>query len=216
MDNNNDVDLDSLLSEPQTDSSAGASSGTEQEGSSAGEGVKAQEQGSKSQRENERVRELADKVGALETFIRDNLNKPQNQGKSEVDPADLDSFLESAVADKGSRDVLRKMAGMIEQKLEKKYSPDLGRVRDIEFENEFSQLASKIPSLTAHKAEVLKSYQNNPGKSLKEIAGAIVLDIAANRVKPVESQRSQVSREKPDLDSMSKDELYEQLNSMRE
>jgi hypothetical protein len=217
----NDVDLDKFLSESEDDSSSGASTETGQgKGTShntsnqnASEDVKTP---GMSERENSRVRDLVDEVGALKEFINQKLSAPQIT-ESSKDASDLDKFLENTVSDKPSRELLKKYAGVLREEmkteLRKEFSPRFSEVEDMRFEREFSHFASRFPSLSAHKQELLKTFKANPNASVKALVGELILEQSASRVKPVETQRSQANRERIDLDSMSKDELYDLLEN---
>ena len=210
MPNDNDVDLEAMLSESGQDDGSGASApkDTTQSDSKV---VKPSE----SERENERIRVLVEENNTLKTQLADKSKPAESSGndKSVAQPTDLDSLLETKVADPGSREVLRSIAQLLEKNIESKYAPKMSEVEQERNERQFDSLAGKIPALAPFKTEVLKSLQNKPGTSLKSLVGEILIDKQLSKIKPTETQGSNVSREAPDLDSMELEDLYELLGA---
>ena len=210
MSENTDVDLDKLLSEPGTETTPSASTETVST-QPAGEGVKAPET---SERENARIRELVDETKALKAQLAERgTTESSEQPRSNAQPSDLESFLKESVADEASRRVLRQVAEFVKKDVESKYAPSLSEIDAIKAEKQWDSLESKIPGLSAYKAEVFKSLKNQPGANLKSLVGEILIDKQLSKIKPTETQGSQVSRETPDLDSMELDDLYSLLGA---
>lgn len=207
---NNDVDLDSILSEAEGDGASVASDANTNP-LTASEGVKTQEDGSS--RANERIRELVESnkslqadVDALKSFTAEQFKKTGSSPSS----SELDEYL-ADVPDEQSREVLKKYGEGLRKQMDKDFSSTREEVRSIKFESEFNSLIQNFPSLKGHKDSLRESYLKNP--NLKAVVGELLVDTQLNRVKPIESSKSTVNREAPDIENLSKDELYDLLES---
>ena len=86
---------------------------------------------------------------------------------------------------------------------------------DAKFESEFSKYAA-IDGIADYKNDLKKTFMRNPNQSLKGLVGEVATDIMLNKVKPIEKTPSTPNRDgKVDLDALSKDDLYDKLESMR-
>jgi siroheme synthase (precorrin-2 oxidase/ferrochelatase) len=140
MNDSLDVDLETMFSESGDESTPSAS--TQKESSqTASEGVTTPEP---SERENERVRKLADENAALRASLAERDNAESNgNNRSVAQPTDLESLLESRVQDPGSREVLREMAKMLTRDIESKYAPKLS---EVEITSKQTRHQSQVPS----------------------------------------------------------------------
>jgi len=214
MSQDTDVDLEAILGEESSDSSSdSASTENDEHGASDSHDQSVSKDVKPSERENARVRNLTEQVNSLKTFIEEKLGKSDN--KETPSASELDKFLNSSVGDAGSRKVLREYADVLAKELTGRMSPEFSKVKAIEANETFNEIASKVPGLSAHKAEVMKTLQNNPNANIKAVIGEIILNRAISKVKPVEDSSSSVNRSATDLDSMDTNELYDLLESQR-
>jgi hypothetical protein len=210
---NNDVDLEKLLSESNGEGTNGASAEDNHQAQNDSQVVKTDGKlANESPRANERIRELidsnkrlADEVEALKAFSAEQFKKTGSTPSS----SELDDYLKD-VPDEASREVLKKYGEGIVKRISKEFSPIQKEVRSIKFENEFSDYVQKFPSLGSYKEQIRESYEKNP--NLKAAIGEILIDNQLAKVRPLEG-KSVANRQAPDLDSMSKDELYDLLES---
>jgi hypothetical protein len=203
--------LDKLLSDDQPGSADGASTGKEPT-QPVSKDVKTSEP---SERENARVRELVEENKTLKQQLSEKDKPVESNGAPTpgAQTTDIDQFLNQSVADEGSRKVLRQLADILTKGIESKYAPKLSQVERFTAQQEFSALKAKVPALAAYESEVLKTLQNNPGKSVKTVVGEILVERALTKITPTETAGSQTSREPVTTDDMSLDEMYDLIGA---
>lgn len=204
-----EINLDEILAEG--DGKPGASAEQNQEQQIASEGVKTPDSTEVSGRANARIRELNDKLKEANEFIAKKLTGKE---RSNVLTGDVDEFL-NKIEDEGTKNLLKDFGNVIKKTITaevgSKLSPAVKELEDIKFERQFEDLASKMPSLRTIKEEVKDRYLDNPNGAVKDIVGSIILDRQMSKIKPIEGNTSQAKRERIDLNSASKEELYELL-----
>ena len=194
MDQNNDVDLEALLSEgDKPEEVVPPVASDENNDNSAAEAAAA------SERENDRVRRLAEENTQL---------KEQLATKNSTD---LDKFVQS-IEDEPSRNLLKTYGQLMEEKIRKDLNPLLEDYNTSKFEKEFSQFEN-IPNLSAHKEELRKTFLRNPSQPLKGLVGEILVEAQSSKIKPIEMAHSQASRTTPNIDEASTEDLYALLES---
>jgi len=165
-----------------------------------------------------RIRDLAAKVKELAEKPAD--EKPQDETPEEKDENapefnNVDEFL-NAVEDEPSRKLLQKFYSVIKGEISTTLSPIERANNEAKFEQEFAKY-EKIEGLADYKSDLKKTFIRNPGQSLKALVGEVITDISLNKIKPIENKPSDISRGgKVNTENMSKDELYDLLDSTRE
>ena len=165
-----------------------------------------------------RIKELADKVKEL-------AEQPQQEEKKEVPPINdeeivpqsfknVKDFL-AAVEDEPSRNLLAKYFEAIKSEFSQTLAPIEKANAETKFEKEFSQY-EKIEGLADYKNDLEKTFLSDPNQNLKSLIGEVVIDLAVNRIKPIETKPSSPNRGKVDTANLSKDELYDMLDNLRE
>lgn len=195
MDNDNiDVSLEELLKSSQSESEGASAQETEitNEPETPADDM--------SPRAQERIRELVEENNRLKAE-REQQQTPSFQ--------DLDSFINS-VEDEPSKQLLKTFAELQERKIQTQYQPLLEQQKKAAFEQEFAVFESKAPILSKFKGEIEKQYLRD-NKSIKTAVGETLVDIALNRLKPIEQTPSSVNRQAPDISNMNKDDLYSLL-----
>lgn len=163
-----------------------------------------------------RIKELADKVKELaeKPAEKSPEESPETKKEESQDFKDVQEFL-SAVQDEPSRKLLEKFYGVIKKETSTILAPIEEANAKTKFENEFSKY-EKIEGLADYKNDLQKTFLRNPNQNLKQLIGEIVTDLQLNKVKPIEKTPSTPNRGKVDTSNLSKDELYEMLETLRE
>lgn len=227
MEENKDVDLyaelDKVLNESEAEETSVAS---DQEPTTETETVETptsqetdelseEEISQLSPRAQKRIRDLASKVKELAEKSAD--TSPEETPETEPEEHDfknVQDFLQ-AVEDEPSRRLLEKFHKVIKSELKETLSPIEKANAEAKFEEEFKKY-EKIEGIADYKNDIKKTFMRNPSQSVKALVGEVVTDIQIARVKPIEKTPSNPNRAgKPDLDSLSKDDLYAQLENMR-
>ncbi len=213
-----DVDLENFFKSDEVVPSAGASDQKKEPAKpNASEGVKTPEEKAASDRENARVRDLVDAVKSRDEIIAQLVqNKKSKTGSdSSVTADDIESFLGN-VEDEPTRKLLKDYGDVLRKTIVKEFTPQVQKVKEMEFEKEFDAMAAKFPQLEVFRDEAKKSFQSNPNASARSIVGEMVLEQNLSKPKPIEKTGGAARREQIDFNSASKEELYELLESMKE
>ncbi len=165
-------------------------------------------------RAQERIRKLAEQV---KNFAEKQPEKPVIAEESDTESPkfkDVQDFL-AAVEDEPSRKLLETFYGVIKGEISTTLSPIEQANNKAKFESEFSKY-EKVEGLADYKNDLLKTYMRNPNQSFKALIGETIADLQLSKVKPVEKSPSSPNRSGvTDLDTLSKDDLYSQLETMR-
>ena len=156
-----------------------------------------------SERENERVRKLAEE----NTKLKEQL--------ASQNATDIDKFVNS-IADEPSRNLLKTYGDLLRADINKRINPVVDKYQESRFEDEFKQFGDKIPELAPHKEEIKKQYMRNPSLAIKSLVGDTLLDIQTSKIKPLETDTSVANRGKQDIGDASKEDLYAILESRPE
>jgi hypothetical protein len=212
---NKDVDLEQFFKSEEVTSASGASATKGESAASVSEDVKTQR--AASERENARVRDLVDAVKSRDEIIAQLVQdkKSKTGSDSPISSDDIESFLKN-VEDEPTRKLLKDYGETLKKSIFKDFAPQVSKVKEMEFDRDFNAMVTKFPQLEAFREEAKKSYQANPSASVKAIVGEMVLDQNLSKPKPVEGRGGIANREKIDINSASKEELYELLDSMKE
>lgn len=215
---NVDVDLENFFKSDEGVPATGASDQKEEPAKpNASEGVKTPEEKAASDRENARVRDLVDAIKGRDEIIAQLVQdkKSKTGSDSPVTADDVESFLGN-VEDEPTRKLLKDYGDVLRRTIVKEFTPQVQKVKEMEFEKEFDAMASRFPQLEAFREEALKSFKANPNASAKSVVGEMVLEQNLSKPKPIEKTGGAARREQIDLGSASKEELYELLESMKE
>lgn len=162
-----------------------------------------------------RIKELADKVRELaEKTAEKSPESPKEKTEISHDFKSVQEFLQ-AVEDKPSRNLLEKFYGVIKGEISNTLSPIEKANSKAKFNEEFSQYEN-IEGLLDHKTDLEKTFMRNPNQSLRALIGETMLDLQTSKVKPIEKTPSSPNRGEVDLSKLSKDELYDYLESNRQ
>ena len=134
--------------------------------------------------------------------------KPSQQFKN------VKEFLD-AVQDEPSRNLLNHFYKLMKAETSAILSPIEQKNNEAKFETEFSKY-EKIEGLADYKSDLRKTFLRNPEQDIKKLVGEVVTDLQLNKVKPVEKTPSTPNRQKVNTDKLSKDELYDLLETMKE
>jgi DNA uptake protein ComE-like DNA-binding protein len=214
---NKDVDLEEFFKSAENDPASGASATKEGSAANVSEDVKTQPSVEAiSDRANARIRELVEALKSRDEIIAQLAQQKRSEtgSDSSLSSDDIESFLKN-VEDEPTRKLLKDYAETLKKSIFKEVAPQLSRVKEMEFERDFNAMAAKFPQLEAFREEAKKSYQANPNASVKAIVGEMILEHNLSKPKPVE-RGGIAAREKIDINSASKEELYELLESMKE
>jgi hypothetical protein len=163
-----------------------------------------------------RIKELAEQVKALADKPAE--KSPEEEPKEDEPAQDyknVQEFLE-AVQDEPSRKLLEKFYGVIKSETSSILAPLEQKNNETKFETEFSQY-ERIEGIKDYKNDLKKTFLRNPNQSLKALVGEVVTDLQINKVKPIEKSPSSPNRNgKVDLDNLTKEQLFERLDSLRE
>lgn len=210
---NKDVDLEEFFKSEEVPASG--ASATEEEQANVSEDVKTQQ--TASERENARVRDLVDAVKSRDEIIAQLVQDKRSKTgiDSPISSDDIESFLKN-VEDEPTRKLLKDFGEVLKKNVSKEFAPQISKVKEMEFERDFNAMTAKFPQLEAFREEARKSYKSNPNVSVKAIVGEMVLEQNLSKPKPIEGRGGIANREKVDINSASKEELYEMLESMKE
>ncbi len=215
---NKDVDLENFFKSDEKVPAAGASDQKKEPAKpNVSEDVKTPEEKAASERENARVRDLVDALKSRDEIIAQLVQdkKSKTGSDSPVTSDDVESFLKN-VEDEPTRKLLKDYGEVLKKTIAKEFTPQVQKVKEMEFEKEFDAMAARFPQLEAFRDEAKKSFQSNPNASAKSIVGEMVLEQNLSKPKPIERTAGAAKREQVDLDSASKEELYELLESMKD
>jgi len=165
-------------------------------------------------RAQKRIREQAEEIKRLSEAAK--VEEPKAPDTTAELPKfkTMQEFLD-AVEDKPSRTLLEKFAETLRGETSQILAPIEQKNNETKFETEFNKY-EKIEGLVDYKNDLRKTFLRNPNQSLKALIGEVVTDLQLNKVKPVEKTPSTPSREKPNTENLSKDQLYDLLDTMRE
>jgi DNA uptake protein ComE-like DNA-binding protein len=210
---NKDVDLEEFFKSEEVP--AGGASATKEEQANVSEDVKTQQ--AASERENARVRDLVDAVKSRDEIIAQLVQDKRSKTgiDSPISSDDIESFLKN-VEDEPTRKLLKDFGEVLKKNVSKEFAPQISKVKEMEFERDFNAMVAKFPQLEAFREEAKKSYKSNPNVSVKAIVGEMVLEQNLSKPKPIEGRGGIANREKVDINSASKEELWEMLESMKE
>lgn len=121
----------------------------------------------------------------------------------------------AAVQDEPSRNLLDQFYGLMKAETSEVLAPLEQKNNEAKFESEFSKF-EKIEGLGDYKNDLRKTFLRNPGQSVKALIGEVVTDLQLSKLKPIEKTPSSPIRTKVDTEKLSKDELYEMLDTLRE
>ena len=171
-------------------------------------------------RAQKRIRDLAEQVKEL-------AEKPEPEPEKELPPEpqeepkpdaqnfkNVNDFL-NAVEDEPSRKLLEKFYGVIKSETSQILAPVERQNNEAKFEKEFSKY-EKIDGLSDYHDDLKKTFLRNPNQSFKALIGETVADLQLNKVKSVEKTPSTPNRGKVDTSNLSKDELYELMDTLKE
>ncbi len=140
---------------------------------------------------------------------------PQEEPKPDAQNfKNVQDFL-SAVEDEPSRKLLEKFYGVIKSETSQILAPVERQNNEAKFETEFKKY-EKIEGLSDYHDDLKKTFLRNPNQSFKALIGETVADLQLNKVKSVEKTPSTPNRGKVDTSNLSKDELYDMLDTMKE
>lgn len=167
-----------------------------------------------SPRAQKRIREQAEEIKRLAESKAETPEKPQEE--ETPTPQDFKSVQEflSAVEDEPSRKLLEKFYGVIKGEISSTLSPIEKANNEAKFENEFSKY-EKIEGLADYKNDLKSTFLRNPNQSMKSLVGEIVTDLSLNKIKPIENKPSSPNRGEVNTDNLSKDQLYDMLDTLR-
>ena len=171
-------------------------------------------------RAQKRIRDLADKVKELAEKPavepeKEETPEPQEEPKPDAQNfKNVQEFL-SAVEDEPSRKLLEKFYGVIKSETSQILAPVERQNNEAKFEKEFSKY-EKIEGLSDYHDDLKKTFLRNPNQSFKALIGETVADLQLNKVKSVEKTPSTPNRGKVDTSNLSKDELYDMLDTLKE
>lgn len=217
MENKTDVGLDEVFKSSEGNSQ-GASAKEVVESTNDSEVVQNTEDSVGSQRANERIRELVNENKSFKEQVDQLKSLISEPSKEQSSPTlKIDEFL-SKIEDEPSRKLLKDFAGILTSEAKREALREVApQLKELEFERGFDTLKKTVPQIEEIRDEVYSEYKRNP-RPIKSIAGEIILDRQSN-LKRIDSQGSSPSRksmEKSDLNNLSKDELGELLDSMKE
>jgi len=168
-----------------------------------------------SPRAQKRIRELADKVKELAEPKEEPEEEPEEPQEPETKQSfnNVKDFLQ-AVEDEPSRILLEKFYGVIKGEMSSTLAPIEQKNNEARFEQEFATY-STIEGLDGYKNDLRKTFLRNPNQPIKTLVGEVVTDLQLNKIKRIESTPSTPNRGKQDISKLSKEELYDLLESNR-
>ncbi len=219
MDNGDkDVDLENFFKSEETPAEGASALKGENNGQpNASEGVRTPaEEEARGERENARVRDLVDALKGRDEIIKELVQKQRSKSSNELSADEnIDSFVEK-IEDEPTRKLLKDYGDVLKKTIAKEFTPRLEKVKEMEFDKEFGAMAEKFPQLELFREEAKKSFKTNPNVSVKSIVGEMVLENSLTKPKPIEGNAGIAKRERIDINSASKEELYELLEEMKE
>ena len=167
-----------------------------------------------SPRAQKRIREQAEEIKRLaEKPLEKAVEIPEEAKKTDPQFKNVEDFLK-AVSDVPSRNLLEKFYGVIKGEMSSTLAPIEQKNNEAKFETEFSKY-EKIEGLSDYKNDLKKTFLRNPNQSLKALVGEVITDLQISKVKPVEKTPSSPNRNAPDTSNLSKDELYDLMETLR-
>ena len=169
-----------------------------------------------SPRAQKRIRDLAGQVKELaeKPAVETTETPPETKPEDSQSFKNVKEFLD-AVEDEPSRKLLEKFYGVIKGEMSSTLAPIEQKNNETRFETEFNKY-EKIEGLADHKNDLKKTFLRNPSQSLKALIGEVVTDLQLSKVKPLEATPSSPNRGKVDTSTLSKDELYDMLDTLKE
>jgi len=170
-------------------------------------------------RAQKRIRDLAEKVKILAEHPekeKENDLQDEDDETKEKDPLNfknVDEFLK-AVQDEDSRNLLENFYKVVKGEISSTLSPIEKANNEARFDQEFSKF-EKIEGLSDYKNDLKKTFLRNPNQNIKSLISERVTDLVMNKVTSVEKTPSSPKRGQVDISTLSKDELYDQLETMR-
>lgn len=165
-------------------------------------------------RAQKRIRELAEQVKDLaEKPAEESPESLKEESKGSQSFKDVKEFLD-AVEDAPSRMLLEKFYNVIKGEMSSTLAPIEQKNNEARFEQEFSKYEG-IENLADHKNDLRKTFLRDPNQSVKSLIGDTLADIQLNKIKPIEKTPSTPKRGEVDTSNMSKDELYDMLDTLR-
>lgn len=168
-------------------------------------------------RAQKRIREQAAEIKRLAEEATKKVPESPKEVEKKSDPHDFDNVKDflSAVQDKDSRVLLEKFYNVMKKETSIVLAPMEQKNNEIKFETEFAQF-EKIEGLIDYKNDIRQTFLRDPKQSIKTLIGEIVTDLQLNKVKPIEKTISTPNRGKVDTSNLSKDQLYDMLETMKE
>ena len=142
---------------------------------------------------------------------------PEPQEEPKPDNSNFKNVQEflSAVEDEPSRKLLEKFASVLKKENETILAPIERQNNETKFETEFSKY-EKIEGISDYKDDLKKTFLRNPNQSVKALVSEVAMDLQLNKVKSVEKTPSTPNRGKVDTSNLSKEELYNLMDTLRE
>ena len=166
-----------------------------------------------SPRAQKRIREQAAEIKRLADEAVKTPELPKKEDKPDSQNfKNVKEFL-SAVEDEPSRNLLEKFYQVIKSETSTVLAPIEKQNNEAKFNEEFSKY-EKIEGIADYKDDLRKTFMRNPSQSLKALIGETLTDLQLNKIKPIEKTPSTPNRGKVDTSNLSKDELYDMLETM--
>ena len=170
-----------------------------------------------SERAQKRIRDLAAQVKELaEKPEKEIETSPQDLDQEEIVPQsfkNVQEFLE-AVQDEPSRNLLEKFYETMKGEISSTLSPIEKANNEAKFDSEFSKY-EKVEGLSDYKNDLKKTFLRNPNQNIKSLISETITDLVMNKVTPIEKTPSTPKRGQVDTSNLSKDELYDVLDTLR-
>lgn len=156
------------------------------------------------------VKEMAERPAVIETpEATPEVPEPESPNFTNVQ-----DFL-AAVEDAPSRKLLETFYSVIKGEISTTLTPIEQKNNETLFDTKFAQYEG-IDGVADHKDDLKKTFLRDPKQDIEKLVGKVVLDLQVSKVKPIESAPSDPNRNgKVNTDDMSKDQLYEALETMR-
>jgi hypothetical protein len=168
-----------------------------------------------SPRAQKRIREQAEEIKRLAELNADKSPEtPQEDDKTTPHNFKNVSDFLAAVEDEPSRKLLENFYSVIKSETSNILAPIEQKNNEAKFETEFSKY-EKIEGLADYKNDLKKTFLRNPNQSFEGLVGKVALDLQLNKIKPIEAKPSSPNRGKVDTANLSKDELYDMLDNLR-
>lgn len=171
-----------------------------------------------SERAQKRIRDLAAKVKEFaEQPEKEKEEAPQVEDETESKPQsfkNVQEFLE-AVQDEPSRNLLEKFYQTMKGEISSTLSPIEKANNEAKFDSEFSKY-EKVEGLSDYKNDLKKTFLRNPSQDIKSLISERITDLVMNKVTPIEKTPSSPKRGAVDTSTLSKGELYDMLDTLRD